>query len=142
MPYTKDNYCEVRIGLGATTITSEGSQSYYTPDDVTVEITDVDGSLCGIPVHDMVDAWFKVNRDKGGTSTWQEPRPVEPGQYGRVVIKEGHNTLTDCKEWIASVDYPGHARRYSAHNNYVNASRWTETALLNMWINTIDKEDS
>jgi hypothetical protein len=65
------------------------------------------------------------------------PRPVEPGQYGKVTLTQGWNVLTEDKQWYVLIDYPGHALKESAFENYVDASRWTEDALLKMWTDNI-----
>jgi hypothetical protein len=143
MKYTR-GYCEVRIGLDGTTITEDTGAHCdarkVLPDDIVVEITDIDGSVVGVPVQRLVDAWFKVNRGIDVEPEAQEARPVEPGAYGKVMIKEGWNGLLDRNEWVADLDYPGHARRYGAFRSYVDASRFVEKALSEMWTGNIEED--
>jgi hypothetical protein len=137
MPYTNNKYCDVRIGIDGTTVTTEDNGvtdvTSYLPDDIYIEITDIDDRLCSVPVQAMVDAWFCVHRGMPKEPIGFAARPVEPGQYGKVIINEGWNELISMKQWIADVNYPGHVRRYHAFDSYVEASQWTQDVLLEMW---------
>jgi hypothetical protein len=76
-PYTRA-YCEVRIGIEGTTIATDdnghcGAEVLH-PDDIIVEVIDpLDDVIVGVPIQDMVDAWFLVvhgvPREHTGDST-------------------------------------------------------------------------
>jgi hypothetical protein len=145
MSYTNNKYCDIRIGIDGTTVTEETDgivvATTHRPDDIYIEITDLNDRLCNVSVQAMVDAWFSVHRGMPKEPNSLTPRPVEPGQYGKVMIKEGWNELISMKQWIADVNYPGHTRRYHAFDSYVEASRWTEDVLLSMWLSSIDNKE-
>jgi hypothetical protein len=72
-------------------------------------------------------------RERQTTPKADTPRPVEPGQYGKVTLTQEWCDVNNDKQWRALVDYPGHELSESAFKSYTDASRWTESVLLSIW---------